>query len=1131
MDLVSQLAALDPQQRAALEQRVRALRAGPAASPAVTAAPPAAAPPAAAPGSAPLTPAQQGMWFLEQLGDDLPAYNIVAAWRVEGRVDVAALRRAWSAVVRRHGVLRTTFREVDEVPVQVLSAGGPALLQVEDLTGTPARDRDGAIHRYAQREVRHRFDLAAGPLARLRLLRLGEDEHRLLLAAHHIVLDGWSLSIVISDLLDAYAAGVAGREPGWAPLPHTFADYATAVAGADHRAGLEYWSAALEGMPQALDLPTDRPRPARPTFRGRRETFWIDADLTGRLRELARRHGGTLFTVLLAGWQALMSRYTNGSDIPVGTPISVRPDSGYDGVAGLFLNTVVIRADLAGDPGFAELVRRVSARAFDAYEHRDTPFERLVDRIATARDLSRNPLFQVLLVLQNTPPAAVGAAGIRLTPADVTGQIAKFDLSLAVTEQAGDGLRCDLDWAADLFDPDRIGRMGGHLRRLLAETVTRPDAPISELPLLTVAEQALLRAWNRTGQPVPPDSLPAQFAATAAAHPHRPALGAGGAWLSYAEVGTRVNQLARRLRRCGVDAETIVGVCLPRGVDLVVSLHAVQAAGGAYLPLEPEYPVERLRFMVRDAGATVVVTDRANAHLFDGCGAAVVCLDAERELISTLAATPPPSRAGLDNLAYVIYTSGSTGKPKGVGIPQRAIVNRLAWMQRYFPLGAGDRVLQKTPMSFDVSVWEFFWPLCVGAGLVVADPGGHRDSGYLVDVIERERVTTVHFVPSMLDAFCDEPGLTERLAHLRQVFASGEALPADLVTRCLRLLPGAALHNLYGPTEVAVDVTWQPCRGLDPSAGVPIGRAVPNTTLEILDPAGHRAPIGVPGELHLGGVQLGRGYLSRPGLTAERFAPDPYGAPGGRLYRTGDLARWRADGAVEYLGRLDHQVKIHGFRIELGEIEAALTDQPEIRAAAVLARGDGPAARLVAYLVTGAEVDWAARLRPRLPAHMVPEHYVVLDRLPVTGNGKLDRAALPDPARRPAVPVPAQRAGGPCGGGPAGAGGPPRAGTEASVATVWRAVLGVDEVAAGDDFFALGGDSIRSLKVAARLRARGWAVTVAELFTFRTVRELAAHLDRQRRQAGAASPPRPTDAFELLSAADRERLGQRYGDE
>ncbi|MEV0623397.1 amino acid adenylation domain-containing protein [Nonomuraea sp. NPDC050404] len=1101
-DALDRLSALDPRQRAELERKVRARQA------ALT---------TVARGndeheSAPLSPGQRRMWFLDRLGPEFPAYTIVAGWRVDGDLDTAALHAAFSAVVERHPMLRTAFRETDGEPRQYVRPFVEDLpLVVEDLSGMASEEWHAATQRVTRQEAQHRFDLARGPLIRLRLLRMSAEEHRLIISAHHIALDGWSLALVVSDLLRAYGEAVAGRVVTWDPLPATYADFLQR-SGHDDDAHLDYWRRALDGMPQSLELPTDRSRASRLGFPAARVTFWLDEDLTGALRDLAGSLRGTLFTVLLAGWQALLSRYTGSQDVPVGTPISIRPGADFDGVVGLFLNTLVMRGDLSGDPSFATLVRRTTERAFAGFEHRDFPFERLVDQLAESRDLAHNPLFQVMMVLQNTPPALDAAGGLRLVPLDMAPQTAKFDLNLQMTEVGG-RLRCDLDHAADLFDSGRMSRLVGHYRHLLTHAVAEPGRPVSELPLLTLEEQALLSAWDRTDERAPYRSLPHRFQDAVRAHPGRPAVCFEGAWLTYGELADRVERLAGRLRMAGVGTDTVVGVCLPRGLDLVVALHAVHAAGGAFLPLEPHYPARRLSFMASDARVVAVVTLAEHVAVFDGTAVRVLRPDEEPDQEPAevperdhVRADPPP-----DALAYVIYTSGSTGVPKGVGVSHQAIANRLDWMQRFFPLGPADRVLQKTPASFDVSVWELFWPFTAGAALVLAAPEGHRDSGYLVDLMARARVTTVHFVPSMLAAFCEEPHVGDRLGDLRRVFASGEALSADLAARCLDALPHVELHNLYGPTEAAVDVTWQPLRGLSPHTAVPIGEPVPGTRIEILDSAAGRVPLGVPGELCIAGLQLARGYVGRPGLTAERFVPDPYGPPGSRLYRTGDLARRRSSGAIDFLGRLDHQVKIHGFRIELGEVEAALAEQPEVRAAAVLAQGD----RLIAYLVTAATVDWAARLRDRLPAHMIPAHYRRLDRLPVTSNGKLDRAALPHFVAQPPA-VPGER---------------PADGTEQLIAEIWRAALGLAEVGPDDDFFTVGGDSIRSLKVISRLRRAGLEVTLADLFRHRTPRQLSRELSRRPTTAPHDHPSPPAGAFGLLSPADAARIAGQNGED
>ncbi|MEV0161795.1 amino acid adenylation domain-containing protein [Nonomuraea fuscirosea] len=1093
--------------------------------------------------------AQARLWFLDQLDPGNPAYNVAWAERLTGPLDVTALSAAFDDLVDRHEALRLVIVTDDGEPALQEGPRRPRLTVRADADSAapaganlaadtePARaDPATAV---GSAEARHRFDLAGGPLVRAVLVRRGDAEHDLYLTLHHVVTDRWSLSILLRDLMELYRARVTGAPAGLPPLATGYRDFA-----AWHRArvsgrtdDLAYWKDALAGLPPALDLPADRHRQGPATMEGRRLTFPIDAATVTAVRALARERRVTPFMVLLAAFQAVLARYTDGTDIPVGTPVSGRAHPDVEEMAGLFLNTLVLRGDLSGEPSFAELLARTRERVLDGHDHAELPFEVLVQELAEERDLARNPLFQVMLAYQNVPPSPPEVAGIALRTLDIDPGVTQADLHLVI-EESGDTLTGVLHYAKDLFEHDRMERFADHFRSLLAAAAAEPDRPVADLPLLTPAELDVILRANDTTVPVPAATLPALVAEQIARTPDAPALGyeaADGsrAWLTYAEFGARVNRLARRLRTLGAGPGEVVGVCLERGADLVIAVHAVVATGAAYLPLEPDHPAERLAGMMTDAGARLAVsTDPFAARL---PGPTTVLLDRDAAAVAAEDDAPLGVEPHPGALAYVIFTSGSTGRPKGVGVSHRAIVNRLRWMQDAFRLTGDDRVLHKTPFSFDVSVWELFWPLMTGAGLVVARHGGHADPAYLADLLERESVTIVHFVPSMLDAFLSEPGLGERLGALRTVVCSGEALGAEPAARFAAALPGAGLHNLYGPTEAAVDVSWHACRPGE--AAIPIGRPVANTRLEILDGRMNRVPVGVPGDLWIGGVQLAHGYASRPALTAERFVPDPYGPPGGRLYDTGDLARWRPDGEIEYLGRSDHQVKIRGMRVEPGEVEAALAALPGVRAAAVRAIEDGAGLRLAGYVVpsgpeaadpeaadpeaadplpaidaatdapaAGADVTgaWERRLRDTLPEHLIPSTLTVLPELPLNRSGKLDRNALPDPRAR-ATTGHAE---------PAGA-------AELAVAAAWRGVLGLERVSAHDNFFAAGGDSIRSLKVVSRLREAGYAVRLEQLFRHQTVRELAERL----LPAPAAEPPEaPPTPFGLLNPDDLARL-------
>ncbi|MEV4163877.1 amino acid adenylation domain-containing protein [Nonomuraea dietziae] len=1069
---------------------------------------------------APLSDAQRRLWIIDSLDPGNPAYTLSWAYGIRGPLDPAAMAAAFDALVDRHPVLGHVVTVLDGEPWQHPGPSRPRLT-VTELT---AREADAV----ELAEAAFRFDLTTGPLVRALLIRVAEDEHRLVLTLHHLLADRWSVAILLNELLELYA-GQRPPEPGVG-----YADYVEWRREQPADDDLAYWREALADLPDVLDLPADRPRPPLRNHEGARLLFELDRELADALRALAAEQRATPFMALVAGLQALLSRYTGRQDIPLGTPMSVRPHPSLDGTVGLFLNTLVLRGDLSGEPSFTELLRRTRDTVLGAFEHAGLPFEVLVDELDVRRDLSRNPLFQVMLAYQNTPDLPGDGHGLRLERRDVRPGTAMFDLGFVVEERADGSLLCVLDYATDLFDDDRMRRLAEHFRALLAAVVADPAASVADAALLTPGELAAIESANHTAAEQPRAALHELVAAQVARAPHAPALSFDGAgWITYEEFAARVNRLARRLRALGAGCDQVVGVCLERGTDLVVAVHAVLAAGAAYLPLEPDHPRDRLAFMTADAGARLVIsTGRSSGSLPDDV--VHVLLDRDADVIGAEDPAPPGVAVPADALAYVIYTSGSTGRPKGVGVSHRAIVNRLLWMQDTFGLTGADRVLHKTPFSFDVSVWELFWPFMTGAGLAVARPGGHADPAYLAGLIEAEGVTTAHFVPSMLDAFLEEPRLP---GTLRRVVCSGEALTADLADRFHDRLPSAGLHNLYGPTEAAVDVSWHACGPGE--RVVPIGRPIANTRLEILDDRLNRVPVGVPGTLWIGGVQLARGYAGRPGLTAERFVPDPYGQEGARLYDTGDLARWRPDGEIEYLGRSDFQVKIRGMRVELGEIEAAMAGLPGVRAAAAHAVEDGAGLRLVGYVVPEAagqpapeggpavpeggpavpeggpavpeggpavpegEADrhgWRERLARLLPDHMIPTSWVLMDALPLTRSGKLDRKALPRPLSQAAA-----------------AHAEPEGPAELAVAAAWREVLGLERVSAHDNFFAVGGDSIRSLKVVARLRAAGYAVRLEQLFLHQTLGELAARLT-----VAEAAPPPETQvaAFGLLNPED-----------
>jgi amino acid adenylation domain-containing protein len=1035
----------------------------------------------------PLSFAQRRLWILDQLRPGRTEYLASAGLRLSGPLDPAALRTALAGIVARHEVLRTRYPVRDGEPTQVVDAPGPIALSEVDLRGLGRVAQDERIAGWLTHD-RRPVDLGRGPVVAATLARLADDEHALVLTFHHIAFDGWSEEVLWRELDQLYTAAVAGEPAPLAPLPVQYADFAAwqreTMSGAVLDRQLDHWRTTLAGVTPA-ELPTDRPRPPVRDSACDVVTFEVPAAAVRVLHRLAREAGATPFMALLAVYSIVLGRFSRRDDVTVGTPVAGRDRPEVQDLIGLFLNTLVLRTDLSGDPSFREVLRRVRETALAAYSHQDLPFERLVAELAPERDPARTPLFATMFLWADADVGERRIGGLRAEALPVGDSDAKFDLTLAVAGRPDGALAGSVNYATALFDRDTIERFTHHFVALAGAVADTPDTPLRQLPALPPAELRTLAEWNDTAVAYPDETLPAMFAKQVARTPDAVAVSFAGRTVSYAELDARANRLAHRLVRAGVGPESIVGVRQERGVELVVALLAVLKAGGAYLPLDPDYPAERLEYMCADAGATLVLT-----------GAELSDVDGESALDPGVAPHP-------DHPAYVIYTSGSTGRPKGVVVSHRAIANRLRWMREEYRIDGTDRVLQKTPYGFDVSVWELFLPLITGATLVVAKAGGHRDPHYLAEVIAGERVTTLHFVPSMLRAFLAEP--FGPLPSVRRVICSGEALPADLVAGVHERI-GCELHNLYGPTEAAVDVTATPCA---PGTPVTIGRPIANTRCHIVDEALRPVPIGVPGELLLGGVQLARGYLRRPALTAARFVPDPFGPPGARLYRTGDLARHRPDGTIEFLGRLDHQVKIRGHRVELGEVEAVAAEHPAVSSIAATVH-DG---QLVGYLVAAAGTDAdldtgavAAFLRERLPEAMVPSHWVVLAALPLTATGKVDRAALPAPDRGRAATSGEHVA--------------PRTDAERTVADALASALGVEQVGVHDRFFDVGGDSIRAIRAIGPLRAAGLPLSAQDVFTHQTAARLAALAGAR----GSAAADTLVGRFEQVSDADRDRL-------
>jgi len=1009
--------------------------------------------------------AQQRLWFLDCLLDASALYNIPWAIRLNGLLDAPALQQSFVAIIERHEVLRTSFIEQGGDSLQIISASIPFQCESIDLSRLTQENQNKESQRILDTEANKPFDLKQAPLIRALLVKLSEQEHILLVTLHHIISDGWSMGLFQQELTKLYTAFSQGQSTELSELPIQYADYAVWqrewLQGEVLNKQLGYWKMQLTDVP-VLNLPTDYPRPKQLSYRGAQVPIHLSSELTQNLNTLSQNQGATLFMTLLAAFQVLLHRYSGQDDIVVGSPIAGRTKQETENLIGFFVNTLVLRSDLSGAPNFNTLLNRVRKVCLDAYTNQDIPFEKLVAELKPKRDLSRHSLFQVMLVLQPAAEQSFQAPDITSSDVSLTNTTAKFDLSLSVQESS-EGLKGSIEYSTDLFEASTILRLIKHFKNLLEGIVANPLCQISDLPLLTTPERyQQLVQWNNTDRSYDFDFCIHQlFEAQVEKTPDAIAVVYEEQQLSYSALNEKANQLANYLQSMGVKPEVLVGICMERSLEIVIGLLGVLKAGGAYLPLDPGNPADRLSFMLDDAQVPILLTQSNLKQTLPEISAQIICLDDELETLSQFSSENIKCEVSGENLAYVIYTSGSTGTPKGAMNTHRGICNRLLWKQEAYQLTVDDKVLQKTPISFDVSVWEFFWTLLNGASLVIARPGGHQDSAYLAQIIFEQKITTLHFVPSMLQVFVEEQGIEEKCASLKRVFSSGEALTFDLQKRLFNRLNNIQLHNLYGPTEAAIDVTYWQCQRESLVNQIPIGKPIANTQVYILDLHLNPVPIGVPGELHIGGFGLARGYLNRPELTAEKFISNPFNkAPDARLYKTGDLAYYLPDGNIIYLNRIDNQVKLRGFRIELGEIESVILQHPEIRETAVIVREDQPGdKRLVAYLVFKKQKVMAGILRQflskKLPEYMLPSAFVSLEVIPLTPNGKADYYALPIPditenTRTDFVS--------------------PSSPTEEILATLWAEILRVDHVSIDDNFFELGGHSLLATQVISRIR-------------------------------------------------------------
>ena len=1072
----------------------------------------------------PLSFGQERLWFLDQLAPGQPFYTIAAALRLRFALSVPALERALSEVVRRHEALRTTFSSGPEGALQVVHSPVPVRLPVDDLRVLSPLEREAEASRLATEEARLPFDLALGPLVRARLLCLADDDFVLLLTLHHIVADGWSMTLLVRELSVLYPAFVAGRGSPLGELPIQYADFAvwqrSRLEGDSLASLLAYWSGQLRDLP-VLQLPTDRPRPAVQGFRGGTHRLVVDAGVVAGLRSVGQQEGATLFMTLLAGFAALLHRYGGQDDLAIGAPIAGRTRAETEELIGFFVNTLVLRVDAGGDPSFRELVRRVRAVALGAYAHQDLPFEMLVERLQPERDLSRNPLFQVTFQLLNIPggsPLGTPSEGMSI---DVERTASIVDLAVNLME-GPEGIAGHIEYDADLFDESTIARMVAHYQMLLHAVAADPDRLVSVAPLLSRDERRrLLEDWNATDADYPAGLCCHQlFEAQVERTPDATALVQEELLLTYRELNQRANELASYLRTLGVGRQSFVGVFLNRSVEMVVGLLGVLKAGGTYVPMDTAYPRDRLAFMLAETQASVVLTTSRLECDLPVSNAAAVCLDTDREPISRAGEEPSGDEATPDDLAYVIYTSGSTGAPKGVMVPHRGLVNYLSWCVNAYDVAGGQGAPVHSSIGFDLTITALFSPLVTGRSVHLL-PEGDEVEGLAATLRRQRDFSLVKITPAHLELLGRQLGPGEAWGRARVLVIGGEALTSDHVSFWRQHAPETRLINEYGPTETVIGccVHEVPAGELVEGA-IPIGRPIANTQLYVLDRHLQPVPIGIPGELFIGGHGVARGYLNRPDLTAERFIPDPFSAsPGARLYKTGDFARYRSDGVLEYLGRRDDQVKIRGYRIELGEVEAVLLRHPDVREAAVVVREDEARGKeLAAYLVPrqdpATSVDELRRfLRDVLPDYMVPSTFAFLSTLPLTANGKVDRRALAVLDRVLPPPSPSHVA--------------PRTETEEFLAQIWVDLLGVVGVGIHDNFFELGGHSLLATQVVSRLREKlQIELPVRMVFEAPTVADLALRIAQAEGEQGlAADLPIPrigrTTGFEDLADPDQ----------
>ena len=1057
-------------------------------------------------GPIPLSFAQQRLWVIHQVEPESPAYNFPASVRFRGKLDVAVLENALNEIVRRHAMLRTTFSEVNGSPAQMIAPELHVSLPCVDFRGISHSVQKIALETLVERDVLEPFDLEHGPLLRLKLAQLGDDEHVLIITFHHIVSDGWAFSIFVRELGQIYEAFSQGKSSPLPELEIQYADFARWQREWKEKqtdpAHLAYWKAKLAEVPQVMELPTDRPRPAAPTYRGVRHFFTLPKALTESLRELGSREGATLYMTLLAGLNVMLHRYTGRQDIVVGSPVASRNRSEIEGLIGFFLNMLVLRNDLSGSPNFKDVVKRVRATALEAFEHQETPFEQLVEELQPKRELNVSPLFQVMFVLQSRAMAPIQLGNLSLAPESVNRPASVCDLTfqLAETDEGLDGF---IEYSTDLFDERTIVQMAAHLQAILTALCAQPERNVSEIPYLSHVEtRQIIVDWN----PSRPDKIPDRtitelIEAQVECSPDSVAIAHGSQSLTYRELNARANRLANHLRRLGVGPEVLVAICQTRSLDMVISILAVLKAGGAYVPLDPAYPRERLQVVLNDSQARVVLTEqKLLAEISDG-KRFVVCQESIASLLREESAENLDRLATPANLSYVIYTSGSTGRPKGVAIEHRRASAFVQWAISTFSREELSGVFFCTSICFDLSIFEIFAPLASGGTILLA-----ANALELNEVAAKHRVTLLNTVPSAMRELLRTNAVPD---SVRTVNLAGEALPGSLVESIYASTSVERVYNLYGPTE---DTTYSSGAVIESDAcgEPPIGRPLTDKSLYILDSRLQPVPVGVCGELYIAGSGLARGYLGRPELTAERFVPNPFStAPGERMYRTGDIARFLPDGNVAYLGRADHQVKIRGFRIELGEIEAVVSRHPAIGTCVVTVHTDAYGAKeLVLHAARKSGACDSSELRrflsSRVPAYMIPSTINVLDAMPLTPNGKIDRRALHDSMRTQQAIIADDPA-------------MPRNALEHGLFEIWKNLLNKKQFGIHDNFFEIGGHSLLATQVISRIR-RDYSVElpIRSIFEAPTIAGLGALI-----QAKQAEEISPDDLAAMLSEIEK----------